>query len=85
MNGILLLCDEPAAYQSELKKLDKILSMSFHNVLQLCIAGDNALFSGSELEKALVNGQDERVRKAAIERFAQILEQCNFVLVRGVA
>ena len=85
MNGILLLCDEPAAYQSELKKLDKILSMSFHNVLQLCIAGDNALFSRSELEKALANGQDERVRKAAIERFAQILEQCNFVLVRGVA
>jgi len=85
MNGILLLCDEPVAYQSELKKLDKILSMSFHNVLQLCIAGDNALFSRSELEKALANGQDERVRKAAIERFAQILEQCNFVLVRGVA
>ena len=85
MNGILLLCDEPAAYQSELKKLDKILSMSFHNVLQLCIAGDNALFSRSELEKALANGQDERVRKAAIERFTQILEQCNFVLVRGVA
>ena len=85
MNGILLLCDEPAAYQSELKKLDKILSMSFHNVLQLCIAGDNALFSRSELEKALADGQDERVRKAAIERFAQILEQCNFVLVRGVA
>ena len=85
MNGILLLCDEPAAYQSELKKLDKILSMSFHNVLQLCIAGDNALFSRSELEKALANGQDERVRKAAIERFAQILEQCNFVLVRSVA
>ena len=85
MNGILLLCDEPAAYQSELKKLDKILSMSFHNVLQLCIAGDNALFSRSELEKALANGQDERVRKAAIERFAQILEQCNFVLVHGVA
>ncbi|WP_298953274.1 phosphate acetyltransferase [uncultured Campylobacter sp.] len=85
MNGILLLCDEPAAYQSELKKLDKILSMSFHNVLQLCIAGDNALFSRSELEKALANGQDERVRKAAIERFTQILEQCNFVLVHGVA
>ncbi len=85
MNGILLLCDEPAAYQSELKKLDKILSMSFHNVLQLCIAGDNALFSRSELEKALADGQDERVRKAAIERFAQILEQCNFVLVRGAA
>ena len=85
MNGILLLCDEPAAYQSELKKLDKILSMSFHNVLQLCIAGDNALFSKSELEKALADGQDERVRKAAIERFAQILEQCNFVLVHGVA
>ena len=85
MNGILLLCDEPAAYQSELKKLDKILSMSFHNVLQLCIAGDNALFSRSELERALADGQDERVRKAAIERFAQILEQCNFVLVRGVA
>ena len=85
MNGILLLCDEPAAYQSELKKLDKILSMSFHNVLQLCIAGDNALFSRSELEKALANGQDERVRKAAIERFTQILEQCNFVLVRGAA
>ena len=85
MNGILLLCDEPAAYQSELKKLDKILSMSFHNVLQLCIAGDNALFSRSELEKALANGQNERVRKAAIERFAQILEQCNFVLVHGVA
>ncbi len=85
MNGILLLCDEPVAYQSELKKLDKILSMSFHNVLQLCIAGDNALFSRSELEKALANGQDERVRKAAIERFTQILEQCNFVLVRGAA
>ena len=85
MNGILLLCDEPAAYQSELKKLDKILSMSFHNVLQLCIAGDNALFSRSELERALANGQDERVRKAAIERFTQILEQCNFVLVHGVA
>ncbi len=85
MNGILLLCDEPAAYQSELKKLDKILSMSFHNVLQLCIAGDNALFSKSELEKALADGQDERVRKAAIECFAQILEQCNFVLVRGIA
>ena len=85
MNGILLLCDEPAAYQSELKKLDKILSMSFHNVLQLCIAGDNALFSRSELEKALANGQDERVRKAAIERFAQILKQCNFVLVHSVA
>ncbi|WP_298704866.1 phosphate acetyltransferase [uncultured Campylobacter sp.] len=85
MNGILLLCDEPVAYQSELKKLDKILSMSFHNVLQLCIAGDNALFSRSELERALADGQDERVRKAAIERFAQILEQCNFVLVRGVA
>jgi len=85
MNGILLLCDEPAAYQSELKKLDKILSMSFHNVLQLCIAGDNALFSRSELEKALANGQDERVRKAAIERFTQILEQCNFMLVHGVA
>lgn len=83
MNGILLLCDEPAAYQSEIKKLDKILSMSFHNVLQLCIAGDNALFSRSELEKALADGQDERVRKAAIERFTQILEQCNFVLVRG--
>ncbi len=85
MNGILLLCDEPAAYQSELKKLDKILSMSFHNVLQLCIAGDNALFSRSELERALADGQDERVRKAAIERFAQILKQCNFVLVRGAA
>ena len=85
MNGILLLCDEPVAYQSELKKLDKILSMSFHNVLQLCIAGDNALFSRSELERALADGQDERVRKAAIERFTQILEQCNFVLVRGAA
>ncbi|WP_297941824.1 phosphate acetyltransferase [uncultured Campylobacter sp.] len=85
MNGILLLCDEPVAYQSELKKLDKILSMSFHNVLQLCIAGDNALFSRSELERALADGQDEHVRKAAIERFAQILKQCNFVLVRGAA
>ena len=85
MNGILLLCDEPTAYESELKKLDEILSMSFHNVLQLCIAGENALFSGSELERALADGQDERVRKAAIERFAQILKQCNFVLVRGAA
>ena len=85
MNGILLLCDEPAAYESELKKLDEILSMSFHNVLQLCIAGENALFSRSELERALADGQDERVRKAAIERFAQILKQCNFVLVRGAA
>ena len=85
MNGILLLCDEPTAYESELKKLDEILSMSFHNVLQLCIAGENALFSRSELERALADGQDERVRKAAIERFAQILQQCNFVLVRGAA
>ena len=85
MNGILLLCNEPAAYESELKKLDEILSMSFHNVLQLCIAGENALFSGSELERALADGQDERVQKAAIERFAQILKQCNFVLVRGAA
>ena len=85
MNGILLLCDEPAAYQSELKKLDKILSMSFHNVLQLCIAGENALFSRSELERALADGQEEHVRKTAIERFAQILQQCNFVLVRGAA
>ena len=85
MNGILLLCNEPTAYESELKKLDEILSMSFHNVLQLCIAGENALFSRSELERALADGQDERVRKAAIERFAQILQQCNFVLVRGAA
>ena len=85
MNGILLLCDEPTTYESELKKLDEILSMSFHNVLQLCIAGENALFGRSELEIALADGQDERVRKAAIERFAQILKQCNFVLVRGVA
>ena len=85
MNGILLLCDEPTAYESELKKLDEILSMSFHNVLQLCIAGENALFGRSELERALADGQDERVRKAAIERFAQILKQCNFVLVRGAA
>ncbi|WP_297918116.1 phosphate acyltransferase, partial [uncultured Campylobacter sp.] len=85
MNGILLLCDEPAAYESELKKLDEILSMSFHNVLQLCIAGENALFSRSELERALADGQEEHVRKTAIERFAQILQQCNFVLVRGAA
>ena len=85
MNGILLLCNEPVAYKSELKKLDEILSMSFHNVLQLCIAGENALFGRSELERALADGQDERVRKAAIERFAQILKQCNFVLVRGAA